>query len=357
MRLIVPPTYYSEVNKYVNGKNLRGRIRYDKYEEEDYLKNFQNKNINDNSLIKKINIKSKTSYYEWIESYLEAQFDFVCVDNLPEFERYSKMAITQNGLIKFRKGKHEKDDRKHISRRENYVLGWDNTEKVSALRKELKKQQGLQIKNKTAISDKKTEIKNLGIYRDECHNLFSKFDKYDDINWETYANQIQEKTEQKEDLEKTNDRVKKLQEQLKKVQDDLKQLSEVEIENKVIEKGKKQTEIDSVINSVNNNKAIFEHLSEIDVSEFEINNSDLEDIDYANFEIARKNFQNKNSDETSELNKQKQRNEREVVIKINAFKRPTETITNKFKDWRSDVNSLPDSTNLEFIGEYQKFLF
>ena len=61
-------------------------------------------------------------------------------------------------------------------------------------------------------------------------------------------------------------------------------------------------------------------------------------------------------EETSELNKQKQRNEREVVIKINAFKRPTETITNKFKDWRSDVNSLPDSTNLEFIGEYQKFL-
>lgn len=356
LRLIVPPKYYSEVNKYVNGNNLRGRIRYEKYEEEDYLKNFQNKNINEKSLVKKINIKTKTPYYEWIESYLEAQFDFVCVDNLPEFERYSKMAITQNGLIKFRKGKHEKDDRKHISRRENYVLGWDNTEKVSALRKELKKQQGLQIENKTAISDKKTEIKNLGIYRDECHNLFSKFDKYDDINWETYAIQIQEKTEQKEDLEKTNDRVKKLQEQLKKVQDDLKQLSEVEIENKVIEKGKKQTEIDSVINTVNNNKAIFENLGEIVVSEFEINNPDLEDIDYANFEIARKNFQNKNSEETSELNKQKQRNEREVVIKINAFKRPTETITNKFKDWRSDVNSLPDSTNLEFIGEYQKFL-
>ncbi|WP_244156214.1 ATP-binding protein [Maribacter ulvicola] len=356
LRLIVPPKYYSEVNKYVNGNNLRGRIRYDKYEEEDYLKNFQNKKTNYKSLVNKINIKTKTPYYEWIENYLEAQFDFVCVDNLSEFERYSKMAITQNGLVKFRKGKHEKDDRKHISRRENFVLGWDNTEKVSVLRKELKKQQGLQIENKTAISDKKTEIKNLGTYRDECHNLFSKFDKYDDINWETYANQIQEKTEQKEDLEKTNDSVKKLQEQLQKVQDDLKQLSEVKIENKVIEKGKKQTEIDSVINTVNNNKAIFEHLGEIVVSELEINNPDLEDIDYANFEITRNNFQNKNSKETSELNKQKQGKEREVVIKINAFKHPTETITNKFKDWRSDVNSLPDSTNLEFIGEYQKFL-
>lgn len=356
LRLIVPPKYYSEVNKYVNGNNLRGRIRYDKYEKEDYLKNFQNKNINDKSLVNKINIKTKTPYYEWIENYLEAQFDFVCVDNLSEFELYSKMAITQNGLIKFRKGKHEKDDRKHISKRENYVLGWDNTEKISALRKEFKKLQRLQTENKTAISDKKTEIKNLGIHRDKCHNLFSKFDKYDDINWETFANQIQEKTKQKEDLEKTNDRVKKLQEQLKKVQGDLKHLSEIEIENKVIEKGEKQTEINSVIETVNNNKSIFKHLGEILVSEFEINNPDFEDIDYANFEIERQNFQKKNSEEIIELNKQKQDEERAVIIKINAFKRPIETITNKFKDWRSDVNSLPDSTNLEFIGEYQKFL-
>lgn len=356
LRLIVPPKYYSEVNKYVNGNNLRGRIRYDKYEEEDYLKNFQNKSINKKSLVKKINIKTQTPYYEWIESYLEAQFDFVCVDNLPEFERYSKMAITQNGLIKFRKGKHEKDDRKHISRRENYVLGWDNTEKVSALREELKKQQGLQIENKTAISDKKTEIKNLGIYRDECQNLFSKFDKYDDINWESYANQIQEKTEQKEDLEKTNDRVKKLQEQLKKVQDNLKQISEVEIKEKDRAIFKNEEEQKSIKKSIDVNQDIFKAFDNVDVTEFETINPNLQDLEFEKFEIARESFQDNNSDKTSELNKQKQRNEREVVIKINAFKRPTETITNKFKDWRSDVNSLPDSTNLEFIGEYQKFL-
>lgn len=355
-RLIVPPKYYSKVNEYVNSNNLRGRIRYDRYEEQDYLKNFQHKNIHEKSLVNKIDIKSTTQYYEWIENYLENQFDFVCVDNLSEFERYSEMAITQNGLKKFRKGKHEKDDRPHISRKENYVLGWNNKEKIAALKKELSSLQSQQTVNKKAILNKDTEIKKIGIFKDECHNLFSKFDKYDDIDWQTYANQIQEKAEQKEDLERTNDRVKKLQEQLKKVQSDLKQLSEVEIKNKDRKIFQKEEKQKSVEETIKNNKVIFEPLGNIDISNFEKQNPDLLNIEYVDFEIRRKNFQDEKISETKELEKQKQRNEDEVKIKINAFKRPTEEITNKFKDWRSDVNSLPDSTNLEFINEYQKFL-
>jgi uncharacterized protein YPO0396 len=356
LRLVVPPKYYSQVNQYVNSKNLKGRIRYDKYEAQDYLKSMRHKDSNEKSLVNKIEIKSKIQYYEWIEDYLQSQFDFVCVGDLSEFEHHSEMAITQNGLIKFKRGKHEKDDRPHISRKENYVLGWDNKEKIAGLRKELGNLQNQQTENKKAIADKNFDIKKLGIYRDECQNLFSKYEKYDDIDWQSYASELQEKTEQKEALEKTNDRVKQLQEQLKKVQSDLKQLSEVEIENKVIEKVKKQTEIDTVTQTVKNNKAIFEPLGTIDVSAFETQNPDLLDIDYASFEVSRRKFQEENSKETRELERQKGGKESEVRIKINAFKQPTEAITNKFKEWRSDVNALPDSTNLEFIGEYQRFL-
>lgn len=356
LRLIVPPKYYSEVNKYVNSHNLRGRIRYDKYEEQDYLKNLRHKDINEKSLVNKIEIKPKTQYEEWIEDYLEAQFNFTCVDNISEFERHSEMAITQSGLIKFKRGKHEKDDRPHISRKENYVLGWDNKEKIAVLRKELINLQSQQTENKKAIASKNTKIKSLGTFKDECHNLFSKFEKYDDIDWQSYAREIQEKTEQKEALEKTNDRVKQLQEQLKDVQDKLKQLSEVEIENKVIAKGKKQTEIDTVTQTVKNNKAIFVPLESIDTSAFENQNPNLLSIEYSNFETSRKDFQDENSREVRKLEEEKRKNEDNVKIKINAFKQPNETITNKFKDWRSDVNSLPDSTNLDLISEYQTFL-
>lgn len=356
LRLIVPQKYYSQVNQYVNGNNLRGRIRYDKYEEQDYLKNFHHKISDKNSLVNKIEIKPKTAYADWIENYLEAQFDFTCVDDISEFERHSEMVITQSGLIKFKRGKHEKDDRPHISKRENYVLGWDNKEKIAVLRKELINLQSQQSENKKAITSKNIEIKNLNIFKDECHNLFSKFDKYDDIDWQSYANKIQEKTEQKEALEKTNDRVKQLQEQLKDVQDKLKQLSEVEIKSKDREIFQTEEKQKNIERTLSDNKSICEPLGDIDTSEFETQNPSLLDIEYTDFEISRNNFQNENSRETRRLEEEKGRKESEVRIKINAFKQPTEQITNKFKDWRSDVNALPDSTNLDLISEYQDFL-
>jgi len=356
LRLIVPPKYYSSVNQYVNSNNLKGRIRYDRYEDQDYLKNFKNKILSEKSLINKIEIKPKTQHYDWIENYLESQFDFVCVDNLSEFEQFHEMAITQNGLIKFKRGKHEKDDRPHITRKENFVLGWDNKEKLSSLKKELINLQNQQTENKKAIANKNTEIKNLGIFKDECHNLYSKFEKYDDINWQSYANEIQDKTEQKETLEKTNDRVKKLQEQLKKVQDALKQLSEVEIKNKDREIFQAEERQKSIINKVSEYKEILKSTGSIDIHSFENDNPDLLSIEYSNFETSRRKFQEDNTKETKELESEKNKKESEVRIKINDFKQPSETSLSKFKDWRSDVNSLPDSTHLELISEYQNFL-
>ncbi len=355
LRLIVPPKYYSKVNEYVNSNNLRGRIRYDKYEE-NYLKNFQNKNITDTSIINKIEIKPKTQYYEWIEDYLQNQFDFVCVDNLIEFERYSEMAITQSGLIKFKKGKHEKDDRPHIMKKENYVLGWDNKEKIAALKKELINLQNQQTDNRKAITSKNSEIKNLGIFRDECHNLFSKFDKYDDINWQIYAQDILEKEKQKTDLEKTNDKVKKLEEQLSKVQSNLKQVSDVDIFNKSQDIFRKGKDIEIIEREIEGNEKTIQITGITDIVEFENANSELLNIDLPNIKTIQSNFQKELSRRETELKNLKQQNEREVIVKINNFKQPSEVILNKFKDWRSDVNSLPDSTNLDLIIEYQRFL-
>lgn len=356
LRLIVPPKYYSPVNQYVNSNNLKGRIRYDKYEERDFLKNFKTRILNEKSLINKIEIKPKTQYYDWIENYLESQFDFVCVDGLSEFEQFHEMAINQNGLIKFKRGKHEKDDRPHITRKENFVLGWNNKEKLSSLRKELINLQNQQTENKKAIVNKNTEIKNLGLFKDECHNLFSKFEKYDDINWQLYANEIQDKTEQKDKLEKTNNRVKQLQEDLKKVQDALNQLSKVQIFDKEEEIFTKKNEVGTIEQSIRSNKSIYEPLGIVDVSMFEKQHSDLLNIEYPTFETSREKFQKENSRQTRELQEKKEKKEREVFIKINEFKQPSEAILGKFKDWSSDVNSLPDSTHLDLISEYQYFL-
>lgn len=89
---------------------------------------------------------------------------------------------------------------------------------------------------------------------------------------------------------------------------------------------------------------------------FEEQNPDLLNVEYSNFESCRERFQEENSKKIKDLEVQNGKKESEVRIKINAFKQPTEENLNLFKDWRSDVNSLPDSTNLDLISEYQKFL-
>ncbi|MDO5104853.1 ATP-binding protein [Capnocytophaga sp.] len=356
LRLVVPEKYYFAVNQYVNSNNLKGRIRYDKHEAQNYLKNLRTSDVGEKSLVRKIEIKAQTTYYDWIENYLENQFDFVCVDDLQEFNRYPEMAITQNGLIKFKKGRHEKDDRPHINRKENYVLGWDNTEKLAVLKKELIHLQNEQTQNQKAIAHKNSQLKDLEAFKDECHNLFSMFDKHEEIDWQTYASEIHEKTEAKKALETTNNRLKQLQEQLLKVRTDLKQLSEVELENKnreifQIEENQKNIKV-----SIDQNQQICRMLGVVDVTDFEAQNVDLHEISYTDFEAKRKSFQDVNQKTITELEYEKRKNEDEVKIKINDFKQPSETILNQFKDWRSDVHSLPNSTNLELISEYQEKL-
>ena len=355
LRLIVPEKYYSKVNEYVNRENLKGRIRYDKFERQDYLKNFKGKDFSEKSLVNKVEIKSKTIYNDYIEECLSNQFNFNCVENLTEFDRYTEMAVTQNGLIKLRKGKHEKDDRPHLSKRENYVLGWDNKEKIAILKKDLLSIQELQVSNKKDLTISDKLIKQLGTLRDDCNILFSNYTKYDDIGWQTYASDIQEKEDVKKKLEATNDRVKTLQGQLEKVQKDLKNLSEVEI----WKKGQEIFQLESIITTIEKDlKANIELIKphgDIDTAEFEKSNPQIINVTFSNIAETQINFQKETATKIKEFEKTKGIKESEVRIKINAFKQPDENITKRFKDWRSDVSGLPDSTNLDLLEAYQTF--
>lgn len=58
---------------------------------------------------------------------------------------------------------------------------------------------------------------------------------------------------------------------------------------------------------------------------------------------------------TNKKETEKRNKELEIADSIRDFKNPSEKITQKFKDWRSDVHNLPDAKNLELIGEYQSF--
>ena len=352
LRLIIPEQYYQQVNEYVNSTDLKGRIIYQRYKSFTTLKSMQSIKYNDNALINKISFKEKNPYKDWIEDRIINQYNYNCTESLKEFNTFEK-AITKEGLVKFGKGKHEKDDRKHIISKENYVLGWDNKEKLDWWRKEIKQLQENEKSINSEIKEIEKSINSINELKDDYSNFFNIYTQYDGIDWHFYAKIIQEKEDQKIELEKTNDKVKALQKQLEKVQDGIKKNESRKDEtNKTkydIEKG-----IEGVISSIDLHSNLLTKLGNDipEIIEFEESNKTLLDIEYFNFLSIQELFQNKNKESIEKQKEERNTLSIKVSSEINLFKNPPEEITVKFKSWRSDVNNL--SKDIKYISEYQK---
>lgn len=352
LRLIVPEKYYRQVNDYVNNHNLRGKIVYHRYNGVETLRDLEYRSVQDSSLLNKIDFKPDAKYVDWIEDRLHAEFNYICVNTLEDFNHINEKAVTKEGLIKSKGGKHEKDDRQEVNRREHYVLGWDNSAKIAALKKEYDNLC-------SQVTAKNNEIKEIDNKRKETEKrkeAFSRlldFDKLEDIDWQSCSIIINEKKEQKKQLESTNDRVKTLQEQLegvKKSLTDIRNQNDKLIGDKaLLNNDYKETETRC---SDNSNALVL--MDSVDVEEFETKNPDLLLVGLADLKPRLQLMQNEISDKINTKQREKYNKESDCGNKISKFKNPSEEITTKFRDWRSDVNSLPDS--IEFVSEYQRFL-
>lgn len=352
LRLIVPEKYYRQVNEYVNNHNLRGRIVYQRYNYDAALREFVNRHAQDNSLLNKIEFKPNAQYIDWIEDRLYSEFNYTCVDTLEDFNHINEKAVTKEGLIKAKGGKHEKDDRPEISRREHYVLGWDNREKIAAIKKEYDNL----CRQVTAKKEEINELNNKRKETEERKETFSRlldFEKFDDIDWQSYSIRINEKNEEKKQLESTNDRVKTLQQQLEKVKQTINEIEDRK-ENLYGSKALLQKDEEETQKRCSDNTNALASMNPVDVDEFENNHSELLLVGLADMVARHKSLQNDIDNKIKNKQTEKNKKENEGRSKIIIFKNPSEEITTKFRDWRSDVNSLPDS--VELISEYQTFL-
>lgn len=142
------------------------------------------------------------------------KYNYTCADTLSAFERYREKVVTREGLVKFAGERHEKDDRPHILRRENFVLGWENKEKIRLLQQEL-----LQLQEQDATLareiDRIRQEAAEGEARCALHRrLVDLFPDFKKIDWQSFVGEIQRKQEEKEALEKGNDHLHTLQTQL-----------------------------------------------------------------------------------------------------------------------------------------------
>jgi len=131
LSLLVNEQNYTALSNYINEVNLGRRLVYYRTSHSSMT---QPKPLAANSLALKLEMK-EGEYAQWLSSELQQRFDYSCVDSLQAF-RNCERALTREGQIKHNKTRHEKDDRKAISDRHYWILGFDNREKLLLFEKQ-----------------------------------------------------------------------------------------------------------------------------------------------------------------------------------------------------------------------------
>jgi len=126
LSILVDERNYSALSNHINSTHLGQRLVYYRNGRTEPM---QEKPVSPDSIVFKLNIK-EGNYTEWLKAELRQRFNYTCVDSVQAF-RTVERAITREGQVKHNKTRHEKDDRRAVGDRSNWVLGFDNREKLA----------------------------------------------------------------------------------------------------------------------------------------------------------------------------------------------------------------------------------
>lgn len=218
LSVLVPDNHYTRVADWVNQNHLSGRLVYYRVREQD---NFGRVTMRPASLLSKVELKSDSPFYRWIEAQFGSRFSHVCCDTLDQFRR-EPVGLTRNGQIKGSNERHEKDDRSRIDDRARFILGWSNKAKIAALEQEaqdLQAQIHLAAQNLTTLQ---AEMRKLQSRKDVLKKL-EVFESFPDLDWQPLVVQIDQLLRERRDIEAGSNVLKLLQEQLAETENELRE--------------------------------------------------------------------------------------------------------------------------------------
>ena len=203
LSLLVPAEHYAAVSTWVDSNNLRGRLVYLRVGDP-----YSPKTAEPGTLAAKIAIKQGTPFRDFLQDELSSRFDYFCCENLADFRRYPK-ALTANGQLKGGRGRHEKDDRKDLADRRNYVLGWDNHDKIARFRAEQDEIQGRIKVLATEVGKVNDQLGLLGRQNRQL-GIIGSVQDFGEISWQLTARRIEDLKAEKRELESTSDVLQQL---------------------------------------------------------------------------------------------------------------------------------------------------
>lgn len=347
--LLVPNQYYRAVNQYVNSTDLMGRLVY--YRVDLNQSEFTERGDHPDSLVNKLEIAPHSAYHDWVAIQLRKTYNYVCAERLDEFQRYEK-AMTKEGLVKTH-DRHEKDDRIQAVQQGNFVLGWDNAEKIAAMQAQRRDIERRMNGAATRIREIEREREDLSITRDVLNKLLSFADSHD-IDWQKLALKIQQLFDEQQDLKESSDQLQKLEEQLRHVKDAIAAKKQDEdalaerranLKRDAQEFQQQRAEKQAVLAAYNHLNLDWHFQKLAPYLESVKQPLTLETVDAA-AASARDGVYRALRDARQELS----RIEIGLVRKMHLFKTPPEEVTQKYPSWTADTMDLQDAP--ECLGEY-----
>lgn len=146
----------------------------------------------------------------WLEVEISHRFDHLCCPDTGLQFREASNALTLTGLIKQKGTERRKDDRNALGDASNYVLGWDNREKLIAIGAELK---GLEarlqgIRDQIDALEKEKGLLTRRINAGEKLVMF--YVTYADVDWQSVAKEIADLESEQTKLKTGSDKLKQL---------------------------------------------------------------------------------------------------------------------------------------------------
>lgn len=134
-----------------------------------------------------LEIKDSSAFYPWLERELFKRADYACVDSMQEYRR-AKRAVTRGGLVRS-DNRNEKDDRRAIGDRRNYVLGWDNQQKIDALLAQMTDVQ----QQLNAANDQRAQLRtrqDAASARRDALTRLGEYQTFSQVDWWSVVNRI-----------------------------------------------------------------------------------------------------------------------------------------------------------------------
>jgi uncharacterized protein YPO0396 len=194
LSLLVSAEHYPAVSSWVDSNNLRARLVYLKVGDSNAARPTEA-----GTLAAKIAIKQGTPFRTFLLDELSTRFDYVCCESMEDFRRYPK-SLTVNGQLKGGRGRHEKDDRRDLADRRNYVLGWDNHDKITRFLAERDEVDGKASVVETQLDKVDAALGALGRQNQQLGTIRSVAD-FAEIGWQLTARRIEDLKAERNELQ------------------------------------------------------------------------------------------------------------------------------------------------------------